>query len=353
VTEGASAARDHNLDDRQVCRSRLGNDPNICHPTAHISLRSSYRFHTTSHRASNSCPYHFFGQQSHLLQHGVKDKGLLPSYNHSVLGGTWFVWSIAPAARQQEVASFPSCCRAPFTSSTRRSSRRRVDMLGFQARGSCLRSGLRPSHQASAVPGAAASTAAAPRGLNRPPHIRGVPAPHTSLQHPLLQHQRRSPLARSTSGSSTPTGGSSSGGGGGGGNNGNSSSSQQQQQNQQQQQSPSAAAAAAAASGSGDAAFLKPVYLVIFTVIFLGGLLFASMSLQLTSDLNFGDALTRITRRVFRSIAFRQLVVIAVAIFLVRFALNNVLRVLAKWSSSPVPWDKSKLYYVMKEVGGR
>jgi len=58
------------------------------------------------------------------------------------------------------------------------------------------------------------------------------------------------------------------------------------------------------------------------------------------------------TRRIFRSIAFRQLVVIAVAIFLVRFALNNVLRVLAKWSSSPVPWDKSKLYYVMKEVRG-
>jgi hypothetical protein len=35
---------------------------------------------------------------------------------------------------------------------------------------------------------------------------------------------------------------------------------------------------------------------------------------------------------------------------LVRFALNSVLRLLAKWSASPVQWDKSKLYYVMKEV---
>ncbi|KAI8470017.1 MAG: Mechanosensitive ion channel-domain-containing protein [Monoraphidium minutum] len=74
------------------------------------------------------------------------------------------------------------------------------------------------------------------------------------------------------------------------------------------------------------------------------------MSLQLTADLGFGDALARITRRVLRSIAFRQLVVISVAIFLVRFALNNVLRLLARWSSSPVPWDKSKLFFVMKEV---
>jgi hypothetical protein len=51
-----------------------------------------------------------------------------------------------------------------------------------------------------------------------------------------------------------------------------------------------------------------------------------------------------------RSIAFRQLVVITACILLVRFALNNVLRFLARWSSSPVQWDKSKLYYVMKEV---
>lgn len=96
---------------------------------------------------------------------------------------------------------------------------------------------------------------------------------------------------------------------------------------------------------------MKPIYLLIFSIVFLGGLLFASMSLQLTSDLGFSDALTKVVRRIFRSIAFRQLVVIAVAIFLVRFALNNVLRVLSRWSSSPVAWDKSRLYYVMKEVG--
>eukprot|EP00879_Flechtneria_rotunda_P010802 GHRR01011288.1.p1 GENE.GHRR01011288.1~~GHRR01011288.1.p1 ORF type:complete len:251 (+),score=67.45 GHRR01011288.1:538-1290(+) len=96
---------------------------------------------------------------------------------------------------------------------------------------------------------------------------------------------------------------------------------------------------------------LKPIYVLIFSLLFVGGLLFASMSLQLTSDLGFRDALMKVVRRVFRSIAFRQLVVITACMFLVRFALNNVLRFLARWSSSPVHWDKSKMYYVMKEVG--
>lgn len=106
-----------------------------------------------------------------------------------------------------------------------------------------------------------------------------------------------------------------------------------------------------AAAASQDAAFtLKPIYVLIFALLFLGGLIFASMSLQLTSDMGFRDALTKVVRRIFRSIAFRQLVVITACMFLVRFALNNVLRFLAKWSSSPVQWDKSKMYYVMKEV---
>lgn len=105
-----------------------------------------------------------------------------------------------------------------------------------------------------------------------------------------------------------------------------------------------------ATAATGTIFSLKPVYVLLFGFIFVGGLLFASMSLQLTSNMGFQDALTKVVRRIFRSIAFRQLVVIAVAIFLVRFALNNVLKFLARWSSSPVQWDKSRVYYVMKEV---
>eukprot|EP00198_Chlamydomonas_reinhardtii_P010846 XP_001700183.1 predicted protein [Chlamydomonas reinhardtii] len=46
-----------------------------------------------------------------------------------------------------------------------------------------------------------------------------------------------------------------------------------------------------------------------------------------------------------------QLCVIACAIGLVRFGLNNVLRALAAFSANPVQWDKSKpVYYILKEV---
>lgn len=38
------------------------------------------------------------------------------------------------------------------------------------------------------------------------------------------------------------------------------------------------------------------------------------------------------------------------AILIVRFGLNNVLKALAGMSKSPVQWDKSKLYYVLREV---
>jgi len=42
---------------------------------------------------------------------------------------------------------------------------------------------------------------------------------------------------------------------------------------------------------------LKPIYVVLFAIIFLGGLLFAAISLQLTSDgLGFQDALTLVSR---------------------------------------------------------
>lgn len=88
--------------------------------------------------------------------------------------------------------------------------------------------------------------------------------------------------------------------------------------------------------------------MVIFAAIFLGGALFAALTLQFTADLDFQAAASTVARRVARSVAFRQLCVIACAICLVRFGLNNVLRALAQFSSNPIQWDKSKVW----EPGG-
>jgi len=151
---------------------------------------------------------------------------------------------------------------------------------------------------------------------------------HARLLLPPRQQQRPAPWRanRAVSGATSTTSG-----GGGGNSNGTAAASINPQQTQTTpSEQPAAAAAPAPATAGGAGALLQPIYIVLFASLFLGAMLVAAMSLQLTSDLNFADALARITRRIFRSIAFRQLVVIAVAIFLVRFAL--------------------KLYYVMKEV---
>ncbi|GIM15846.1 hypothetical protein Vretimale_18540 [Volvox reticuliferus] len=113
---------------------------------------------------------------------------------------------------------------------------------------------------------------------------------------------------------------------------------------------PSAHPAAAPINSASSGFQLRPIHVVIFAAIFLGGALFAALTLQFTSGLDFQAAATTVARRVTRSVAFRQLCVIACAICLVRFGLNNVLRALAKFSSNPVQWDKSKVYYILKEV---
>ncbi|GIL65669.1 hypothetical protein Vafri_19341 [Volvox africanus] len=112
-----------------------------------------------------------------------------------------------------------------------------------------------------------------------------------------------------------------------------------------------AAPSAAANINSASSGFqLRPIHVVIFAALFLGGALFTALTVQFINDVDFQAAATTIARRVTRSVAFRQLCVIACAIFLVRFGLNNVLRALAKFSSNPVQWDKSKVYYILKEV---
>ena len=36
----------------------------------------------------------------------------------------------------------------------------------------------------------------------------------------------------------------------------------------------------------------------------------------------------------------------------VRFFLNSLLKTIASWTNQSVPWDKTKLYYVLREVRG-
>lgn len=42
--------------------------------------------------------------------------------------------------------------------------------------------------------------------------------------------------------------------------------------------------------------------------------------------------------------------VIACAILILRYGMNNFLMTLSRFSNSPVQWDKTKLYYILREV---
>ncbi len=68
------------------------------------------------------------------------------------------------------------------------------------------------------------------------------------------------------------------------------------------------------------------------------------------AGMEFTTAIATVLRRVAKSVAFRQLIVISGAILVLRYGLNNFLRALSKFSSSPVQWDKTKLFYILREV---
>lgn len=95
---------------------------------------------------------------------------------------------------------------------------------------------------------------------------------------------------------------------------------------------------------------IQPLHILLFTLIFVGGAIFATMTIQFTADVNFNVAAQTVVRRVAKSMAFRQLCIISGAILVVRFGLNNLFHMLARFAPNAVPWEKTKLYYVLREV---
>eukprot|EP00798_Chlamydomonas_sp_ICE-L_P011587 gene11587-34289_t len=114
--------------------------------------------------------------------------------------------------------------------------------------------------------------------------------------------------------------------------------------------SPPPSSPSAEADPSKPASHFRWYHFIIFAILLGGGGLFACMTLQFTSGMDFSVAATMVWRRLIKSVAFRQLVVITGAMLAVRFLLDSLLGALAKFSSNPVPWDKTKLYYILREV---
>ncbi|KAL6751057.1 Mechanosensitive ion channel-domain-containing protein [Haematococcus lacustris] len=95
---------------------------------------------------------------------------------------------------------------------------------------------------------------------------------------------------------------------------------------------------------------LRSTHVLLFGLIFVGGAMFATMTLTFTADMELGAAVLTVLRRVAKSAAFRQLCVISSAILVLRYGMNNFLKVLSQFSVSPVQWDKTRMFYVLREV---
>jgi hypothetical protein len=61
-------------------------------------------------------------------------------------------------------------------------------------------------------------------------------------------------------------------------------------------------------------------------------------------------AVATVLRRVAKSAAFRQLVVISTTVVALRYGLDGFLRTLSRFSANPVQWDKSRMFYIVREV---
>jgi hypothetical protein len=77
------------------------------------------------------------------------------------------------------------------------------------------------------------------------------------------------------------------------------------------------------------------------------------MTIHFKDGTGLSAAFQTLINRMVKSLAFRQLVVIASAILLVRFGLHNFVQYASKIALLPVQFDRTKTYYFLKEVSVR
>lgn len=95
---------------------------------------------------------------------------------------------------------------------------------------------------------------------------------------------------------------------------------------------------------------LRPYHYVAFLVVLCGGLLFVSMLLYLTGDIEFQRAVFKSISRLMRTVAIRQLGTIVSAIVFIKYGLEPAIKLVRKLTKADGAWEKSPEYYVLREV---
>ncbi|KAA6424403.1 MAG: small conductance mechanosensitive ion channel family, partial [Trebouxia sp. A1-2] len=95
---------------------------------------------------------------------------------------------------------------------------------------------------------------------------------------------------------------------------------------------------------------LKPVHLATFFIILGTGLMFLAVLLWFTADIRFQQACTKVLRRLFKTVALRQVMGILGAMTFVRLGLEPMVKMLRRLFRAPGTWEKSSEFYILREV---
>lgn len=105
------------------------------------------------------------------------------------------------------------------------------------------------------------------------------------------------------------------------------------------------------AASSGQIQGLKFFHLAAFVIILGAGLVFLAVLLYFTADIQFQRACLKVVRRLFKTVAARQVLGILAAMAFVRFGLEPLVKGLRHlFTSQGPPWEKSSEYYILREV---
>ena len=95
---------------------------------------------------------------------------------------------------------------------------------------------------------------------------------------------------------------------------------------------------------------LRPYHYMAFLVVMCGGLLFVSLLLYFTGDIEFQRAVFKSISRLLRTVAIRQLGTIVSLIVFIKYGLEPAIKLVRRVTNAEGPWEKSPEYYVLREV---
>lgn len=95
---------------------------------------------------------------------------------------------------------------------------------------------------------------------------------------------------------------------------------------------------------------LRPVHLATFFTVLGTGLMFLAVLLWFTADIRFQQACVKVIRRLFKTVALRQVMGILGAMTFVRLGLEPMVKMLRRLFRAPGTWEKSAEFYILREV---